>query len=377
MGRSKAVLLVVFLLAGCFPIELDVSKDGRILIPREEGFFALDPAKGTVVRLHVPAGGEPVFARFSPDGKQILAVTEGGGGSSLSFGSGSSGGHIFTVVTPADGTSRVIFTGTNATYACFSPDGQYISLTRMASQKKEPLDEALPELHLVNLKDAEKKLLAANVGDLQRWFPDSKALLAFQIQEKNKDDKLYRGTLSAIDIASGEGKPLASVAGAKGVFFDLSPDGKTVLFTARAAGKVGEELKPEDKARLFELKIPEGTVRPAAENVKYAIWSPNGQRVLLGTDEKSGFVTLKVGDAGLAALQDVATKAAVQVDAGMGPSTSIYPGWVGNDTVLYLTRKAVYGKAGENLALMTVGVDGKNPRNHQALIDLAAIKSAK
>jgi len=383
MKRIKAPLLAALLVAGCFPIELDVSKDGRILIPRGEGFFAVDPATGQVTRVHAPAGGQPVFARFSPDGKQILAVTEGGGGAALF---GRSGGHNYTVVTVAGGASRVVFTGSNGTYTCWSPNGEKISLTRVADGKKPPLDENMPELHIVNAKDGTKKLLASNVSRLHRWFPDSKAVLVFQIQSKGKEDSLYRGTLSSVDVVSGEGKVLANVVGSRDVFFDLSPDGKTVLFTARAAGiagssssagKVGAELTPEKNARLFQLTVADGAVKPLIEGVKFAIFSPDGKRVLLGTDEKDSLVTLKVADAGLTTFTEVATKAAAQISGGMGPNTSIYPAWVGNDSVCYLTKVAVYGKAGENLALMVVGADGKNPKNLQAVIDSAAIKTVK
>ena len=374
MKRIKAPLLAAILVAGCFPIELDVSKDGRILIAREEGFFAVDPATGQVTRVHAPAGGQPVFARFSPDGRQILAVTEGSGGAALF---GSSGGHNYTVVTLADGASRVVFTGSNGTYTCWSPNGEKISLTRVADGKKPPLDENMPELHLINAKDGTKKLLGANVSRLHRWFPDSKAVLVFQIQSKDKKDNLYRGTLSSIDVASGEGKALANVVGSRNVFFDLSPDGTTVLFTARAAGKVGAELTPEKKARLFQLTVADGTVKPLNEGVKFAVFSPDGKRVLLGTDEKNSLVTLKVAGADLTTFTEVAAKAAAQMSSGMGPNTSIYPAWVGNDSVCYLTKTAVYGKAGENLALTVVGADGKNPKNLQAVIDTAALKTVE
>ena len=44
-ARRFLFALPLLLLAGCFPIELDV-RDGKLLIPREEGFFVFDPASG-------------------------------------------------------------------------------------------------------------------------------------------------------------------------------------------------------------------------------------------------------------------------------------------------------------------------------------------
>jgi len=363
-------LIGAALMAGCFPIELEVASDGRVLIPRQEGFFALDAASGKVDLLYAPEKGKPVFGRFSPDGKKILAVTEGG---SAMFGSG------FDFAIVEGGKARSLFSLGNGTYALWSPDGAYVSATRQADSKKPPLDEAMPELHVAAVKDGAKKVLASNVSDLHRWFPDSKAVLVFEVDTKDTGDKLYRGKLARVNVATGESKPLVSVAGDKGVFFDLSPDGKTVLFTARGAAEPGAAVEPAKKDQLFELKLADGAVRSLGEGVKYALFSPNGKRVLLATDEKDGVVTLKVAAAGaLDKATAIAGDAAASVGGGgMGGDTKIRAAWCGNDAVVYLTETAVYGTAGKNLALIHVGVDGKGAKNLQAAIDGAALKAAK
>lgn len=370
MRRVQVLLISAALAAGCFPIELDVAKDGRILIARQEGFFAVDTKTGQATRLYAPKDGKPVFARFSPDASQILAVTEGAGGMM-----GSS--YTFSVVALADDAAKAIFTGTSGTYATWSPDGQRIALTRVAQDKVAPLDESLPELHVVTVASGEKKQLSPNVSLLVRWFPDSKAVLSFRIDRKDTEDNLYRGGLVSLDVVSGESKTLAAVAGTKDVFFDLSPDGKTILFTARGAAAAGQDPKPESEERLFTLDVAGGAIRAVREKVNYALWSPDGKRVLVAGDEEDGALSLYVAEAEMKTFQKITADAAAKASGGMGGDTSIYPAWVGNDAVAYLTQTAVYGTAGKNLALIVVGADGKNRRNLQPVIDAAALKSAE
>ena len=52
--------------------------------------------------------------------------------------------------------------------------------------------------------------------------------------------------------------------------------------------------------------------------------------------------------------------------------TKIHPGWLDENTVCYIAKRAVYGTAGENLELATVGADGKGRKSHQVAIDLEA-----
>lgn len=367
MRLARVALSIAVLMAGCFPIELDVSRDGKILIPRQEGFFALDATTGKMEKVYNLPGGNPIFALYSPSGTEMVAVTE-------SDGKMMGKSHVFTLVTLSTGASRVLYSGSNTTYARWSPDGQYISASRVAQHKTPPLEENLPETTLIPIRGGAPKLLASNTSALHRWFPDSKALLIFQIEKK--ENNVYHGTITALEIASGKGKPLASALGSQGVFFDLSPDGTTVLFTAKAAGPPGAKLKSE-KERLFELNIPKRTIRTVKERAKYAIWSPSGNWVLLGTDEKNGILTLQVADRGFTQFRKIGSDAASKVSEGIGFQTSIYPGWLGEETVFYLAKTAVYGTAGTNLELVMVGTDGRNRWRYQATIDDAAARSAR
>src|SRR6476646_10376227 len=79
MRLRHACFLTVLYLAGCFAIELDVNSKGQLLVARQEGFFLVDPAKREVTRIQAAqTGTEPVYARFAPNGKQVLTVAKSG-----------------------------------------------------------------------------------------------------------------------------------------------------------------------------------------------------------------------------------------------------------------------------------------------------------
>ena len=349
--------MVLIPLCGCLPVELSVSGDGQVLIARQEGFCALDPGKGTVKNLYVPKKGKPAFALYAPDSKSFLAISSG-----------------FEVeVVSVGGEARKLTSAGNLTYAQWSGDGKYISLTRIAGGKVAPMDENLPELLLVDVAKGGKKTLLANVGTIHRWFADAKGVLALQIHAKDKDTGQYSGKLVRVDVATGKAKPLALVLGGKKVFLAVSPDGKKALFTAIKAAKVGEKVpaSSKDSPKLFELDIAAGSVREVMEDVAFAIYSPKGTKVLLGSKKESkGTIELSVADASLAKKTVVAEDAAKSV--GSTDSRDIYPGWIDENTVHYLGLRAVYGTEGKNVHLISVGADGKNPKDLQAAIDAGA-----
>ena len=82
--RTKSSLLLLLALfslslSGCFPLALDVNEKGEMLIYRQEGFFIFHPASGKVTPFAAASGRIPVFAKFSPNGKDALLVTDSGG----------------------------------------------------------------------------------------------------------------------------------------------------------------------------------------------------------------------------------------------------------------------------------------------------------
>ena len=362
--RLSAVLFVVSVaaLAGCLPIELSVSPDGKILVPRREGFISFDPAAGTAATLYAPKSGQAAFAVFSPDGRRFLAISKSGD---------------FDVAIAAAGQApRGVLSASNLTYARWSPDGKRISLTRVADKAKAPLKQNLPELLLVDPADGKKRKLASNVLAIHRWFGDSKHVLTFQIAAKNKQTSQYSGSIVKLDVTTGKTVALAGVLGNDKVFFDISPDGKSVLFTAVKAAKAGQKVPDKAKGdpQLFELDIPSGSIRAIRPKVIYALYSPKGTKVLVGAEQdfKSG-VGLAVADAAFKSFVTVATDAAKSA-GGAGDSAEIYPGWINESTVHYIAEKTVFGVAGKNLNLMSVGSDGKGRRNLQAKLDIALAK---
>ena len=331
--------------------------------------MAFDPAKGTAAVAPVAEGDSAAFALYSPDGKSMLCISKTTGGGM---------GTAFNVkVLAGEAEPKALLGATNLTYARWSPDGKSVTLTRLADAAAAPLKDQLPELILINLADGAKKTIASNVSIIHRWFPDSKSILTFQISAKEDKGDRYSGSLVRLNVATGKAEPLAAVLGPKQVFFDLSPDGKKAVFTAIQAGKPGVAAtsKPaaDAEARLYELDIATGEVRPAAARAVYALYSPKGTKVLVGVEGGNAGMQLQVGKADLTDLHPVA-EGVVKSVGDPASSAEVYPTWLDDDTVLYLALHNVYGIAGKNLSLMSVAADGKNPRDLQPKLDAALVR---
>jgi hypothetical protein len=372
MSRLRFLaLLPLLLLAGCFPIELDV-RDGKLLIPREEGFFVFDPAAGKAAKVAGPEGGKPVFARFAPDGKEVLTVSKADEGFKTLF---------RFVIRPigGDGKGREVYKAENTAYVLYSPDGANLGIVQMSEKEDPAFKDKVPEFYLVPAKGGAAKKLGDKVGVLFRWFGDSKRVLVFELAKKDEQSR-YHGNLSVLDVTTGKATPLAAAVVTQTFFFDLSPDGKKALFTAYATDKPGTDLTKtkEFGTRLFELDVAAGTVRKIDKEASYAIYSRDGKQVLLGTAPE-GFgldsVKLEVADAGLTKFTTVAPDAYKKaLDFGGGTT---FPGWLDDKTVFYFVQRSVYGTEGKSLGLMTVGTDGKGRRALQPLIDTEVAKDEK
>ena len=359
---SLAITLVgaTFLLAGCLPVELSVSPSGTIVIPRQEGFCVYDPAAKTAKVVSAPKDQTAVFAQYSPDGKTLLVIGK-------EAGEGPGQGFIVATMPAQGGEATKVYSGTNITYARWSPDGKWIAVTRVSDQAKAPVKENLPELLVVNAAEGTNKTLLSNTSALQRWSADSKSLYGMEISAKK--DNRYTGTLVRIDASSGKTTALADLVSDK-VFLDVSPDGSKVLFTALTAGAVGTKLDDAEKtSHLFELTLG-GQVRAVADKVSYAVYSPKGTKVLVASsgknDQEGG--KLEVFDAAMTKGATAASDAALH--CGDGPtSVDVHPGWLDDQTVLYLRLHTVYGVAGKNIELTSVDAEGKKRTPHQATID--------
>ena len=364
--KILALSLALLIVAGCFPIELDVSADGTIVIARSEGFFTYQPKTGKTNKLLGPDLGKPVFARFSPDGKELLAVVEAPQGFQE---------FAFHVVPIAGGKPRKIFQGEKTAYVRYSPDGSHLAISLIPSMEDPVFKTQIPEVKLVNVKDGKVKSLSKKVAVLTRWFPDSKRLLTFNIVSKIKDDS-YSGTISAIDVASGKATPICAAAADKSLHFDLSPDGKTIVFTGFAAGKVGTDLTKSETytKKLFQVTVATGEVLATDKSAEFAIFSPDGKHLALGT-EPEGFsldrVKLEIAKAGK---YDETTIVAPESYKGLalGGGGGMFPGWINNDTLFYFDQRAVYGTEAKSVNMVVVDMQGNKRKNVQPAIDLAA-----
>jgi len=359
-------LLPLLLLAGCFPIALDV-RDGKLLIPREEGFFIFDPATGKAAKLAGAEDGKPVFARFSPDGKDVLTVVKTEGFNQFRF-----------VIRPiAGGKGREVYKGENTAYVLYSPDGTHLGVVQMSEKEDPQFKSKVPELYLVPAKGGPAKKLGDKVTVLFRWFADSKRLLVFELVKMDEQSR-YHGNVSLLDVTSGKATALAGAVVTQGFFVDLAPDGTKALFTAYAADKPGTDLgkTKEFDTHLFELDVAAGSVRKIDKRASYAIYSRDGKQVLLGTPPGFSFDTLKleVADAELTKFTTVAGDAYTAVSLGGGAT---FPGWLDDKTVFYFAERAVYGTEGKGLHLLTVGADGKGRHDLQPRIDTEAIQDEK
>ncbi len=367
MRRSRflPLLLVPFVVASCFPIELDVSSDGKLIIPRAEGFFTYDPATGKTEKVLGNEMGAPVFARYSPNKKDLLAVTKSNEGFNA---------FQFLIVPLAGGKPKPVFKGENTAYVRFSPDGDQLAISKGSDKDDPDLKERVPEVHLVSLKDGKSKVAVRKVGVLVRWFPDSKRLLVFSIQKKDENSKYY-GNLATLDIATGKTTNVCSAVSDQQVHLDLSPDGKTACFTAYSAGKPGADLPaPESFEKLlFLVDIASGKLTDTKREASYAIFSPDSKNLLIGAPAGGfSFDTLKLEVAPIDKLDEataVTQKAHKPVSFGGG---GMFPGWQNNKTVFYFVQKEVYGTEAKSVHLMLVDADGSNRRNAQPAIDAVA-----
>ena len=195
MRRLVFVLALCGLLVGCLPIELSVSPDGRVLIPRQEGFFILDPASGEVHRALDDRYGKPMFAVWSPDGNSFVAVSEGDAPEGaaddaapvVDFGEvaidgddmdaeavaqqmqmmmeqamaqmGMGPSMNLTLVVPAKVQASHLMNVSGVTYLLWGVDENLISLTRLSSETVAPLEENMPELVVVDVTTRQVKQL--------------------------------------------------------------------------------------------------------------------------------------------------------------------------------------------------------------------------
>ncbi len=358
------VLMVAAVLSGCLPVELSVSPDGDVLIPRAEGFVVYRPADGSVNVLHEAERGKAAFAMYSPDGKSALLIEQ--------VGEGGMGQSFRGVLRDPDGRTRQLFSRSNVAYAQWSPDGRYISITRVADQQVAPIEQNMPELIVIDVADGSSKRMASNVGAIHRWMPDGERVVVFQMEDKIGESNYYSGHLTTVDVANDDKSAVVAMAAEHGVHFDVSPDREAAMVAAMKVDAADAEMpdEMEGQSKLYSVDMVSGRSREVAPAVAFAVYSPDGARVLIGSaDEEDGVIKVSVAGADGKDPEVIAEDAGKQAGAGGPQASNVYPTWLDDETVLYLSRRAVFGTAGTNLMLTSVKADGTGRTLHQGTID--------
>lgn len=369
MRRVMIAGLLLAGLAGCFPLELDVNDKGELLIARQEGFFVFDPAAKTVRPILGPGIDSAVFARFSPDGKHILAVFE-------EF---ADMNHRFELVSLADSSRKVFYKGAKGLNARFSPGGETLAIVRHAQKpakttidgKEVDTSRDVPELVLIEVASGKVRTFTdVNVDRFVRWFADGKRLLALTIDSRSDGNeapgqRLRRGHLCTIDAATGKATRIASVAASDGAFLDLSPDNRTALIVADGVGPAGKPATPKMEnykdPLVWQVDLAgdsAGASREFGHRAVVALYSPDGKHVLLsGRQEQSSFnrlyVTRPDGSDEKTVVKDCATNTATV--AGESPTI---PGWRDNASIHYFTNRSTYDSTRYSPWLKLARLDG-------------------
>lgn len=318
---SNSVCLLFLLIVGCFPIELDVSKDGRLLIAREEGFFVLASGTGKCEQVSGTELGQPVFARWAPSEKEFLAVTKVRARFDDEF--------AFTMVPLDGGQPRKLTQLQNAAYVRISPDGRQMLISTISERDDPELKDKVPQLHLVSTQDGKLKTLLKRSGAIVRWLGDSNRAIVTSIEKKFGDN--LQGHLGILEIESGKFTKIASVIVDRFSNFDLSSDGQNLAIVCKAAGKPGTQFLEDDigySQKLFLATI-DGTVTSTEIEADFAILSPSGKQVLLGLDtEEISIETKRIAIANLDALTEVVTLDEKAFVLRSFSSSGMYPGWI-------------------------------------------------
>jgi hypothetical protein len=346
-------------LAGCFPLELDVNSKGEVLIYRQEGFLVYHPASGKVTPVAGPRKGFPAFARFAPDGKNLLLVVKDGSMPGQGF--------RFDLVPRDGGPGRTLYRGDKTTYTHFASSGSQLAITRLADTKKfKEAVHGVPELILLDVASGAITSVIPDVCACFCWFADSKRLLLGKISHVDQQGQ-YTGQLEEYDVATRTSKPLAAFISDDRMVVDLSPDNETALFIARGVGRPGENLTLEGRdnpRHAFQLQLADRSVSKLKENTDFARYSPSGKKILLQCNDG-----LLVAD-----LAEKYFTTVVEPDDSITARTTA-PGWIDDDSFFYFQERSTLGERIKGLSLVTIKCDGSDRQVVQPLLDRAALEA--
>ncbi len=364
----RCVLLTLFLLPGCFPIDVAVNKQGEVLIPRQEGFFLHNWRSGKTTPVPWKAEGLPVHARFAPGEAEVLLVSVAKKEFAKEY--------RLEMMPVKGGASRTIYkTRQNVGCAAISPNGKRLAVVQHA----DIFQDHMPEIVVVDIASGKSSLLAEKTGPFAHWLPDSAALFTLRIDEKVQNTQHYLGQLGLLNATDGSFTAIAKVLGDKRCFLAVSPDLKYALFTAIAADGAEAKLDPKAAAvrSLFELDINTKSIRKVTgldRTIEFARYSPDGKQVLLVAEPTNALLSerrdLLVADARLQSPKVIAKNAYGSL-VRFSTEDMNMPGWLDEKTVYYFAKVHVYGTTGQAIHLRVVNADGSDNRDLQPALDLA------
>ena len=184
MKKLLVTLFAAALVVGCFPIMLDVSKEGDLLFSRAEGLFCYNIKTEKVSAVYLPGKGMVIpWSRWAPDGKSVMFVEKkGGGGGGMMM--GSSGEAVYTISKDGKNKKELYKPSSPLAYARFVPGTKLLSVGEAVQSQK--LKTAVPTLKLIDTGTKEVRELVKEICQIYDVSDDGKFAVAMKIDKKAK-----------------------------------------------------------------------------------------------------------------------------------------------------------------------------------------------
>jgi Tol biopolymer transport system component len=267
-------------------VKRDSAAPGIVYWANNNTIDAFNPATGTQkTLLTLPAGSEISDLALSPDGNSFALVY-------APATNDTEGGIQLAVLPRAGGTPRLLLShaaaGGDLGHAVWSPDGRSIFV--MATPPKSTLSSLLR----VSLDGATPLKIADNAGE-PACTPDGRTLIFVHTDPNAGNAQLWRANLDGSDA-----KPLSTATYTDIVSPAVSPDGKTLAFSAPYVPPVQGRANPRlplfgpasasahgGNWEVWTLPLSGGNarVRTAIGEFRPRIaWSPAGDQIAIHAD---------------------------------------------------------------------------------------------
>lgn len=340
--RTPIATVLIILFSGCFPLELSVTPNGAIVIPRNEGVLVYNPAAKTGQLIPSAKGEVPAFAVASPDGTKVAWA------STLLEENGKPGTQSRLLITDIkSGATEEVMIAKYAAFIQWAPNGLSISYSFISGENFEGVEESLPEIRVITIEEKSEKVVSRNTSAIHRWTPDGKGIVF--LKTETKDTMGRSGSLVLYDVKSGRARKIAPMRDAE--WFDLSPDGQEAVLSA----------KKDDEKSLFVVKVENGATQKIAYDAAFARYSPDGSHVVI---HKEDALWIAGRDFALPEQSLVRAEPIEGMEGG-----KYHPVWYSKDEVLFLGKRATFGLIVFTRELMAANIHTNAVRNFQPGIE--------